>query len=72
MKLPDFLFTVRKREDGTPWIAVRPNESDEEIGLELYRGTSIEEAKQLARFLNGNIKEVRRSLSRERTNRATS
>jgi hypothetical protein len=29
-----------------------------EIGLDLYRGTSLEEAKQLARFLNSNIKSV--------------
>jgi hypothetical protein len=63
MKSTEFLFVVRKREDDSPWIALQPKrEGDEdikgEIGLDLYRGTSLNEAKQLARFLNSNIKSV--------------
>jgi hypothetical protein len=57
----EYLFAVRLREDGTPWVALQPKSQGiedlpGEIGLNLYRGTSLEEAKQLARFLNSNIK----------------
>ena len=59
----EFLFAVRLREDGAPWVALQPKHEGfatfkGEIGLDLYRGTSLEEAKQLARFLNSNIKSV--------------
>jgi hypothetical protein len=51
------------REDGAPWVILQPKHEGledlkGEIGLDLYRGTSLEEAKQLARFLNSNIKSV--------------
>lgn len=64
MKCAEYLFVVRKREDETPWIALQPKadgfaDMRGEIGLDLYRGTSLEEAKQLARFLNSNIRAVR-------------
>jgi hypothetical protein len=57
------LFVVRRYEDDTTWIAIQPKLEGlqtpaGEIGLNLYRGTSFEEAKQLARFLNSNIKSV--------------
>ena len=60
----EFLFVVRLRGDGAPWVALQPKHEGfvtlkGEIGLDLYRGTSLEEAKQLARFLNSNIKSVR-------------
>ena len=59
----EFLFVVRLREDGAPWVLLQPKHEGfvtlkGEIGLDLYRGTSLEEAKQLARFLNSNIKSV--------------
>ncbi len=60
----EFLFVVRLREeDGALSVALQPKHEGlahirGEIGLELYRGTSLEEAKQLARFLNSNIKSV--------------
>lgn len=62
-KSAEFLFVVKKREDDTPWIALQPKQTgfeeiSGEFGLDLYRGTSLEEAKQLARFLNGNIKAI--------------
>jgi hypothetical protein len=62
-KSAEFLFVVRLREDGAPWLAMQPKHEgfevmNGEIGLDLYRGTSLEEAKQLARFLNSNIKSV--------------
>ena len=57
----EFLFVVRLHEDGAPWVALQPKHKGlptlkGEIGLDLYRGTSLEEAKQLVRFLNSNIK----------------
>jgi hypothetical protein len=63
MKNAECLFVVRRREDDHPWIALQPKSGEsqdikEEIGLDLYRGTSLNEAKQLARFLNSNIKAV--------------
>jgi len=66
-KSAEYLFVVRIREDGSPWVALQPKQEglDDlkgEIGLELYRGTSLEDAKQLARFLNSNIKAVIYSL----------
>ncbi len=59
----EFLFVVRLREDGAPWVMLQPKHEGfatfkGEIGLHLYRGTSLQEAKQLARFLNSNIKSV--------------
>jgi hypothetical protein len=63
VKSAEFLFVVRLAEDGAPWVALQPKHEGladikGELGLELYRGTSLEEAKQLARFLNSNIKGV--------------
>jgi hypothetical protein len=62
-KSAEFLFVVRLREDGAPWLALQPKREEVqdiggEIGLDLYRGTTLDEAKQLARFLNSNIKAV--------------
>jgi len=62
-KTAEFLFVVRTHEDGTPWVALQPKQEGladlrGEIGLDLYRGTSLGEAKQLARFLNSNIKAI--------------
>ncbi len=62
-KSAEYLFAVRLGEDGAPWVALQPKHQGiedlrGEIGLDLYRGTSLEEAKQLARFLNSNIKSV--------------
>jgi hypothetical protein len=59
----EFLFVVRLHEDGAPWVLLQPKHEGfvtlkVVIGLDLYRGTSLEEAKQLARFLNSNIKSV--------------
>ncbi len=59
----EFVFVVRMGENGSPWVALQPKHDGlatlkGEIGLDLYRGTRVEEAKQLARFLNSNIKSV--------------
>lgn len=64
MHAAEYLFVVRNSEDQTPFIAMQPRQSQSvglssEVNLLLYRGTSLEEAKQLARFLNSNIKAVR-------------
>ena len=60
----EFFFVVRLRDNGAPWVVLQPKNEGlitlkGEIGLDLYRGTSLGEAKQLARFLNSNIKSVR-------------
>jgi urocanate hydratase len=54
-------FVVRKKADGSPWIALQPGDSaaggaSAIAGFELYAGSSLAEAKQLARLLNNNIK----------------
>lgn len=59
----EFLFVVRLRDDGAPRVVLQPKREGfatlkGEMGLDLYRGTSLEEAKQLARFLNSNIKSI--------------
>jgi hypothetical protein len=59
----EFVFALRVHNDGVPWIALQPKQQGlgaigGELGLDLYRGTSLEEAKQLVRFLNSNIKAV--------------
>jgi hypothetical protein len=59
----EFLFVARLRENGAPWVVLQPKHEGlttlkGEIGLDLYRGTSLGEAKQLARFLNSNIKSI--------------
>lgn len=69
MKSAEFLFVVKRREDASPFIALEPKGDGFEdiagsIGLDLYRGTSLEEAKQLARFLNSNIKSVNYACSK--------
>ena len=43
----EFLFVVRLHEDGAPWVALQPKHKglatlQGEIGLNLYRGTSLE------------------------------
>lgn len=59
----EFLFVVKMRDDGALRVALQPKgegleELTGELGFDLYRGTTLEEAKQLARFLNSNIKSV--------------
>lgn len=62
-KSTEFVFVARESVDGAPWVVLKPkHEGSEtmkgEIGLDLYRGASLADAKQLARFLNSNIKSV--------------
>lgn len=59
-------FVAKKCDSGQPWIALQPSGLEEAplndfSGFELYAGTSIDEARQLARFLNNNIKGLKRS-----------
>ena len=63
MRRNGLMFAVRLREDGTPCVVLQPKHEDSgspkgEIALGLYGGTSLTEAKQLARFLNSNIKAI--------------
>ena len=59
----EFVFVARESKEGAPLVVLQPKHGGiellkGEIGLDLYRGTSLQEAKQLARFLNSNIKSV--------------
>jgi hypothetical protein len=59
----EFVFALKMSADGAPWIALQPKyeglaQMRGELGLDLYPGTSLEEAKHLVRFLNSNIKAV--------------
>jgi hypothetical protein len=56
----DFKFTVKESSDGTPWIAAEPSEKllaaiPGQLGFELKAGTSYEEAKSVAAFLNTHV-----------------
>jgi hypothetical protein len=58
----DYLFKVSEYADGTPWIFLElrrepnlPVLGDGFLGMGLRPGTSLEEAKRIAHFLNENI-----------------
>lgn len=52
-------FTVKEYADGTPWITTEHYREDifegKILGLDLPKGTTIEKAKEIARYLNENI-----------------
>lgn len=56
-----YRFTVKEYSDGTAWIALEPLRSnlpllgDGFLGMDLPPGTSYEEAKRVASFLNDHI-----------------
>jgi hypothetical protein len=57
-----YRFTVKEKEDGTPWIAgepvgdtlkiIGPKGDDLEIGFMLRPGTTIQQAHEVARCMN--------------------
>lgn len=57
-------FTVKEFNDGTPWIALEPlNESidlpnDGFLGFDLPKGTNINKAKEIAKYMNENLAEL--------------
>jgi hypothetical protein len=58
----DYRFTVKEYGDGTPWIMFElrrapdlPVLGDGFLGLDLRPGTSFEEAKRVASFLNDHV-----------------
>jgi len=68
----EFLFVVRLRENGAPWVVLQPKHEGlatlkGEIGLDLYRGTSLGEAKQLVQ-----PEASSRPISRERSSELAS
>ena len=56
-----FAFTVKKYYDGKPWIALEPYEGSIErfdnglLGFDLSEGTDINQAKEIANYLNKNL-----------------
>lgn len=60
-----FVFTVKEYHEGTPWIAFELLRGPELsilangfLGFDLLEGTTLEQAKEIASFLNENIREV--------------
>jgi hypothetical protein len=58
-----YTFTVKEWEDGHPWIAAEPAGNqipgvEDGLGFDLERGTTLEEAKELARVMNFQISAV--------------
>lgn len=58
----DYLFKVSQYGDGTPWIFLElrrspnlPALGDGFLGLDLRPGTSFQEAKRIADFLNDHV-----------------
>ena len=60
-----YRYTVKEREDGTPWIAGEPSgdmlkiigtEGDDlNIGFTLRPGATLEDARNIAKFMNDRI-----------------
>ena len=64
-KRAEYRFRVKEYGDGTPWIYLElvrepdlPTIAPGFLGLDLKEGTSYEEAKEIARFLNERITTV--------------
>ena len=70
-EIGEYTFTVKEDAVGTPHIVFEPSggehkflkESDGILGFELPKGTTYDEAKEIARFLNKNIKSLLYSYS---------
>ena len=60
-----YVFKVSEAADGTPWISTEPLRAEDIpllehafIGFDLPRGTTLEEAQQIARYLNDNLESI--------------
>jgi hypothetical protein len=56
----DYLFKVSEYADGTPWISLEPQHSQDEfksmlIGFDLAPKTDLRKAEAVARYLNDNL-----------------
>jgi len=60
----NYIFTVKEYADGTPWIAMEPSGKAIEFpnegffGFDLRKGTNIQRAREIAKYLNNNISEL--------------
>ncbi len=59
-----YTFTVKETAGGRPWICLEPSgggvnfPGDGSLGFDLPGGTDIEKAKEIARYLNNNLREL--------------
>lgn len=60
----NYLFKVSEGPDGKPWVSTEPRYADVPIlrhallGFDLPKGTTIQKAEQIARYLNANLDDV--------------
>jgi hypothetical protein len=59
-----FTATVKENAEGRPWLVVEPYDdngvpSGQHIVMDLPREADIEQAQQVARFLNANLMAIR-------------
>jgi hypothetical protein len=60
----DYKFTVKEYGDGTPWLMLEPMTGDlpvlggGHLGLDLESGVTIQDAQEVARFLNERVRAV--------------
>ncbi len=63
-EVAEYLFEVKERADGTPWIMMSPRRkglsvlSNALLGFDLPKGTSLGQAEDVAKFLNRNVGSV--------------
>lgn len=64
-KRSEVTFTVKEFESGQPWIAleilrgdVTPKDLGGLVGFDLKQGTSLEDAKEIARYLREKIERI--------------
>ena len=60
----EYKFTTKEYSEGTPWIAAEPLGNiinfpgDGFLGFDLKRGTDLNEAKEIAKFMNDNLSAI--------------
>lgn len=61
----EYRFTVKEFESGTPWLMLEPMRGPDLplpknafLGLDLKEGTTLEEAQEIARYLNRQVRSV--------------
>jgi len=57
----EYQFTVKESGEGTPWIMLEPSHQSLKslgnsfLGLDLNEGSTLQQAEEVARYLNQNI-----------------
>ena len=61
-KRAEYKFTVKEFEEGTPWIALEPLRNNifpnGLLGFDLPKNINLEKAKDIADYLNKNLKQL--------------